>query len=356
MKMKKILLVNNGYPSDYMPSYTTYMETIKDCLVKAGYTVDLLVIRYNCSRSILYMAFCYLSFWLKCIVKNLTAYEVVYVNHAPFAWPLFFNPTFHEQQTYIHWHGDEAVKNSLFLRKTRSLIHKKLLKCHHITPSAYFKHIVSHNLNISQACITVSPSGGVNVETFIESVKSFNPSSRQFILGFSSGMSKGKGAELIMSLISCSEIIEKKINRKLLFRIIDYGNDMPEYRERLTNSKSVELVPKMPKNEMPKFYNEIDLLLMSSRRSESLGLVVLEAMSCGKPVVSFNMFAFPEFVVPDLSGELVRYSNIMSENVDNFIIAIGKIHDNYSSYRPRSIVVERYSENKVVEQYKMMFK
>jgi Glycosyltransferase len=111
----------------------------------------------------------------------------------------------------------------------------------------------------------------------------------------------------------------------------------------------------MSKNEMPLFYESIDILLMSSQRSESLGLVTLEAMSCGKPVICFNKFAFPEFVISGVTGELVDYSQ-NDDNVDGFINAIERVVKSYKNYHPRDIVVNKYSCDYVIAQYKEMFK
>ena len=51
----------------------------------------------------------------------------------------------------------------------------------------------------------------------------------------------------------------------------------------------------MPKEKMPNFYNSIDIFLFPTNRSaESLGLVGLEAMSCGVPVLCSNTTSLAE--------------------------------------------------------------
>lgn len=353
--MRKILLVNNGYPSPILPNYTTYIASMKECLEKAGLWVDVLAIKYTRKKNLWYMAYSYAKFWLRCISINLCKYDYIYINHAPFVWPLFFNMTLNCSKVFVHWHGDEVVKQNCFLKISRAIISIKILKCRHIVPSCYFQTVISELLGVKMEDITVSPSGGVDVELFRKNTKTEN-FDKSFVLGFSSGMSKGKGADLIMKLIEKVNSIEEKTGKRIIFNIVDYGEDMAEYYDLLSKNVSVILTPKMPKNKMPEFYSKINLLLMSSRRkSESLGLVVLEAMSCEKPVVSFNMFAFPEFVISGISGEMVQYSDNVSKNADNFISAICKVHDNYSSYKPRSIILKRYSESHVIEQYKKLF-
>ena len=323
----------------------------EECIVGSGYNVDLLVIKYNKRITLPYKAYKYLIFWLRLLIVNFNRYDLVYVNIPPFAWACFLNPTYIDSKTINHWHGDEAVIDTLFLRLTRRLVIRMTRKCIHIAPSQYFKRVLCEDLNINANNIIVSPSGGVDINTF--SCSNQLSCEKEIVIGFSSGMSKGKGSDLIMELINKAEYLESYFKRKVIFKIIEYGNDMHLYKKSLMKSTNVELIPKMHKNKMPKFYGSIDLLLMTSRRkSESLGLVVLEAMSCGKPVVSFNMFAFPEFVISGLSGELVDFSNDNDNNVKGFIIAIKKIVNLYNNYRPRDIVVEKYSKEYVINQYK----
>lgn len=349
----KVLLINNGYPSPFHPNYATYIASIAECLAEANCDVDKMMIYYNHKISTIYQIVVYIKFWFIAFTKNLCEYDYIYINHAPYAWPVFFNITFRKKRTIVHWHGNEVVVKSLFLNIARLVIKKRIKGCRHISPSQYFKTIVSSELGIPLQDILVSPSGGVDTSIFFPDLKTKD--SESIILGFSSGMSKGKGSDIIMNLVTIVGELEKRIKRKVLFYIIDYGKDMYLYRERLCSNKNVVLIPKMPKNDMPAFYNDIDLLLMSSRRSESLGLVVLEAMSCGKPVVSFESFAFPEFVLSGQSGEMVMYSEDIEVNTENFCDAICRVISTYDNYAPRAVVSNNYSKEYVVKQYMELF-
>jgi 1,2-diacylglycerol 3-alpha-glucosyltransferase len=59
----------------------------------------------------------------------------------------------------------------------------------------------------------------------------------------------------------------------------------------------------VPDDELPSYYAASDIFAITSR-FETQGLVVLEAMACGKPVAGANFRAIPEFVKDGKSGFL----------------------------------------------------
>ena len=350
---KKCLLINNAYPTIQNPNCSTYTKSIENCLRRSGLEVDLLVIKYQRQITLIYKVLKYVQFWLKLLFVNQNRYDYIYLNIPPYAWPLFLNPTYKASRVINHWHGDEVVVNTLFLRFAKPFVVGKTKTCTYVVPSKYFERVLLNEFKINKNMIMISPSGGVDINAFKCNKRLIGDT---LILGFSSGMSKSKGSDMVMLLINHKEDIEKIINHKVIFKIIDYGSDMSVYKNELTNNKCVQLVQKMSKEMMPCFYNGIDILLMCSKRSESLGLVVLEAMSCNKPVIGFNMFAFPEFVISGVSGELVNYSQNEYENINKIISAIEKVVCSYENYDPRSIIVRNYSSEVVINQYKNIFK
>ena len=89
--------------------------------------------------------------------------------------------------------------------------------------------------------------------------------------------------------------------------IIGDGPCRKEYEElarELGVSEDVEFVGKVPNNELPWWYNSFSVAVSLSR-SESFGVVAVEAMACGCPVVVSDADGFREVVQDGITGFVV---------------------------------------------------
>ena len=72
--------------------------------------------------------------------------------------------------------------------------------------------------------------------------------------------------------------------------------------------KNVAFLGNKPHETLRKIYNIADVSIVPSRR-EPFGLVALEAMACGTPVIGTNQGGIPDFLKEDV-GILVEVENI----------------------------------------------
>jgi glycosyltransferase involved in cell wall biosynthesis len=352
--MEKVLLINNGYPSKLYPNYTTYIATIHKCLLEAGFNVDLIVISYN-RPGILHKLRKYIIFSLRLLFINLKQYDIIYITHPPFSLPIFLRKIKKPSKYFLHWHGNDLSSDSVIMRKIRLFIKKKDKGLNHIIPSQYFRNLLISDYHLSENII-ISPSGGVDINLF--NPKYTNKEKDKFNIGFSSALTIQKGINYIIEIAKRRKEIEFLIKKEIEFSVIDYGIDSKYFMDIFSKENyPVKIWSKMDKEKMPTFYNSIDILLMPSRRKgESLGLVTLEAMACDVPVIAFNSFAFPEFIISGISGELVDNLSNIKDTINSFIKSIVLIANYRDNYHPRSIILEKYSQSYVVEQYRTMFK
>ena len=352
MSDKKVLIVNNGFPTCCYPYYTAYIRDIAKCLFKAGCSIELLVIEYDKKISFVYKLYKYLQFWYYCFTKR-GDYDFIYVNHLPYSWPIAFNPFLRRKNTIVHWHGYDLVTKSILSKVTSPFLKGFINKSINIVPSKYFSTLLEKEYPHVKHKVHISPSGGVDTELFSAER---NPP-KDFTIGFASNLSAEKSADRLIYLIEHKHKIETATGRRINFHLINYGKEAEYYTDRIqqTDMGCCKVFDRMDKSQMPFFYQTIDLLVFPSP-CESLGLVALEAMSCGVPVVAHNICAFPEYIKPGVSGELVELNDTESEQNLAFLAAVVKAINNIESYTPRRVVEAGYSHASVISFYRKLFR
>ncbi len=242
------------------------------------------------------------------------------------------------------------VGKSTFLRLTQRIIKNKLNKYRHFVPSKYFKSQLTQIFKIVQDKINVSPSGGIDTNLFYPHAKNYM--NNKITIGYAGGLISSKGADVLGYLIENTNEIEKRTGKEITYKFINYGEDAKKYISHFQAQKcNLNINEKMEKSKMPDFYNSIDLLIFPSK-GESLGLVALEAMSCGVPVVSYNLCAFPEFILPGITGEMVEFTKDRETRNASFLSAVCKVIANQKDYMPKKNILDHYSSKAVSNNYK----
>jgi len=126
-----------------------------------------------------------------------------------------------------------------------------------------------------------------------------------------------KGVEYVLQALS---IIKKKINN---VRLIIVGKGYLEKQLKalcasLGIEKSVIFAGRVSDNMLPKYYAAADVFVLPSTSiAEGFGIVLLEAMASGKPVVASNVGGIPEVIIDGSSGILVppRETKDLAESV-----------------------------------------
>src|SRR5579883_586219 len=93
----------------------------------------------------------------------------------------------------------------------------------------------------------------------------------------------------------------------------------------------------------PGFLSGARALLMPIDWPEPFGLVMIEAMACGTPVIAFNCGSVPEIMEDGLTGFVV-------DDVEDAAAAVGRLDE---LYRPsiRSRFEERFSARAMAREY-----
>lgn len=334
-----ILLLNNAYPTLKEPKRGGYIKSIENCLVAANLEVDRLVILGSKKTIITYF-----KFYVKLFFYNYKKYNYIYIHHYPHLFlPLIFRFKGMEN-IIINFHGGDIIFTSKFqwlINKVSYLFIPKNAKF--IVPSLYFKEQVIRAIpSLHNRVFYISPSGGVDMTVF-KPLKIEKEEITKINIGFASGIDTNKGIDDLIVLLN--HLNPSKFN----FHIIDYGKNRDAYISKLETFNNAHFYELFEKNKMPEFYSKIDVLFFPSK-SESLGLVALEAMSCGVPVIGPNDFALSAIIENRVSGE--KYESSIDKD---FINALNRFIKNKDDYKTRVFIESQYSRKFVVKQFKTIF-
>lgn len=109
-----------------------------------------------------------------------------------------------------------------------------------------------------------------------------------------------KGVEYF---VEASQIVKKELKVKFIAVTNSPLKKVKEYVN-LLRKNEIELYEKVPSDEIVKLYQKADVLILPSL-SEAFGLVLLEAMACGTPVVASNVGGIPNVVKDGIVGFLI---------------------------------------------------
>jgi len=118
--------------------------------------------------------------------------------------------------------------------------------------------------------------------------------------------------------------------------LVGYGNDMERVKalvQKLKLQEYIILPGKVTGVELCDFYNLCDCFAMPSR-AEGFGIVFLEALACGKPVLAGNRDGSKEALLDGKLGALV-YPDNASEILQGLICILKREHPNKNIYDPQ---------------------
>lgn len=130
----------------------------------------------------------------------------------------------------------------------------------------------------------------------------------QKIVLFVGRLSPQKGIEYF---VKAAQIIKKELKEKIKFVVITNTLSIKGIKGKyadLIKKNKIELYRSISSNEIVKFYQKADVLILPSL-SEAFGLVLLEAMACGTPVVASRVGGVPNVVKDGVVGFLVLPRN-----------------------------------------------
>ncbi|GAA0109163.1 glycosyltransferase family 4 protein [Clostridium tertium] len=355
----KILLISNMYPCDKFPNYGIFVKNFERGLIDKNINMEKVVLKKESKKVkkiIKYIKF-YLDIFLKIIIKN---YDLIYVHYASHsAIPIILANKIKKINLFVNVHGSDVVPQKQNQYKYQKYV-KKILKISKkvIVPSIYFKELVINKYNINREKVEIYPSGGINEENFYfinektELKKKYNINEKVFVIGFVGRIDRGKGWDIFLKSLK-NLVDNNKIEGKVAL-IVGSGSQIKDFNNMINKLELNEYIIHfnlLPQSELNNIYNIIDVFCFPTM-GESLGLVGLEAMMCGVPVIGSKVGALPEYIIENETGKLINKSD--HKDLSNKIIEIyNEINNNDVNkfiYAKKCIKKAREYESKKVNE------
>jgi glycosyltransferase involved in cell wall biosynthesis len=353
----KILLVSNMYPSSDAPNYGVFVKNTEQILIESGFSVDRIVIHKTKNK--IEKLFKYIGYYLRIISKAVSGeYELIYMHYASHnAIPLLIAKTLKKDlKLYSNVHGSDVVPESKFSFRLQKYVQKLLAVSDKvITPSNYYRNLVCEKYKLDRGRVYVFPSGGINNEVFHEIrdkaglYTGLGLDEKVKYIGYAGRIDYKKGWDILLEaayMLKKDGFLEDK---KLI--VVGSGKQDDIFNHKVKEyglEGSIVRFNMLPQNRLNEVYNCLDVFCFPTmREGESLGLVGLEAMACGVPVIGSKMGGLLDYIIDNENGmffepgdskmlkdKIVEYLSLSPEKRENMR---RKALDTSCSYRVDAI-------------------
>ncbi len=251
---------------------------------------------------------------------------------------IFTLPNIAKWDPYSVWRARDFIKNyapdmiishgkragTIFLRacdKYKNISHVKVLHRYRLEETEHYHGIICVNRDLQQKLLKrgTDPKRVFYLPNFIEDCSletNLTPINNPPCIGYIGRFVPEKGVDLLIKALSILYL------KRIPFKAILAG-DGPE-KKKLEGIVSASPFQKYVKflgwlDDKKQFYNEIDILCVPSR-IETFGIVILEALNLGKPVISTKTPGPKDIITHNKNGVLCEVdSNSISDSIQNLI-------------------------------------
>lgn len=302
VKAMKVIFITNLYPSEKEPYKGSFVKNIYDEFANLGVDVHLVKLEHfgksKWLKLLAFFSFYVKSFFSALFSKNGDVFYIHYASHSSLG--ILLAGFFRRLKIVTNVHGSDVVpemSNGKILSSIKCFISQAILSKSNyvISPSNYFKQMIHDKYNVKSSKIFVSPSGGVNSSIFYPQViPQVNENVR---FGYIGRIEEAKGFFDLLS--AYFELL--KSHKNISLTVIGSGSGYETAQKISEKIESIKLSHGLPQAKLAELYSSFDYLVFPSHH-ESLGLVPIEAMMCGTPVISSTIGATSDYIRDGLTS------------------------------------------------------
>ncbi|GAB4270281.1 MAG: glycosyltransferase family 4 protein [Candidatus Rifleibacteriota bacterium] len=306
-----LAFVSNMFPSDDFPNYGIFVKNTADLLLQNGCEVQANISIKGRTERKLKKIFNYFSLYCKLLFGLMNSrLRIFYIHYFGFySLPIILLLKLFNKKVIVNIHGRDLLG---MYPITRSL-QKKIVDWVDlfILPSKYFEDVFLKIFNFGKEKIFIYPSGGINMDVFKpmdkKRLRKSLGFSEAFSIGYVSHLNNNKGWKVFLEAVEGfkASIEDQRLN----VIVVGFGQNETEFRQHLAESNiKNELIwfKKVDQKKLSELYNSMDVFIFPTRAEESLGLVGLEAMACGVPVIGSEIGCLPYYIKSGYNGFLAK--------------------------------------------------
>lgn len=193
---------------------------------------------------------------------------------------------------------------------------------------------------------------GVDTHVFIPDKKNRFSTPENIVVGMVKSMEHVYGVDLLIRAFAMASARHPELGLKLL--LAGTGSKLQEYKAlagRLKSDHAITFLGKIDYENVPYIHQEIDIFVNPSRQ-ESFGVSVLEASSCGKPVIASKVGGLTETIRDGETGVLVDSEDHEALCEAILVLAQDKELRNRLGKQGRDFVLDAFDWNMILEKMK----
>lgn len=318
----RIFLVSNMYPSAESKRFGVFVKNVEMLLQEAGAEFShKAYITY--SANVFAKTYSYLAFFLKILYTGFfkNNYDFIYAHFPLQSAPvLLFVQIITGKSILLNFHGSDVSKKGI-LNKVLFPFQKLLVKKARllVVPSQTFMHKTKQHFGLKDVSkFYVYPSGGVDGKVF-KVEQAHHNEERKYTVGYISSILEAKGWRTYLEAL---EILQ---TRGIGFSAVLIGSGLQSALcDKLIKEKGLEKklvrIAEIEQKQLASYFQEIDLFVFPTK-SESLGLIAIEAMYCAVPVLASDLEITQEYILEGKNGFLAATNNsaIFAERIERYM-------------------------------------
>jgi glycosyltransferase involved in cell wall biosynthesis len=297
----RVLVISNLYPSRKHPSFGVFVRNFQQDLERNGVTVLLCTIKGKSGRGVLKLlnyTWLYVRVLFSVFFRS---YDIVYVHYAAHPLlPIALVRNFLRKPLVVNFHGEDLVSDCGWEFRMRTLTRHTIESSNLVVvPSDHFAHIFLQKYNNRN--IFVSPSGGIDLKRFSPHQGAIDLNA-VIHFGYAARIEKGKGW---LTLLRAAEGFVTQHQAKFYLHIVGTGSELMVMKSEVKKrglENNVRFYGELDHSQLPAVLRKLHFFVLPSELNESLGLIGLEALSSGVPVIASDLPAFRTYLIDHVNG------------------------------------------------------